>query len=80
MTAIAASAAAPTAKSRRAQTKPVVVCLLHPKGGVARSTTALMLGAELVLRGRRVVLQDLDQGREEEPAVAARRRMDMAKH
>jgi cellulose biosynthesis protein BcsQ len=61
VTAIAAPAAA--APTQRAQASPVVICLLHPKGGVGRSTTAWHLGAELALRGRRVVLEDLDQGR-----------------
>jgi cellulose biosynthesis protein BcsQ len=42
---------------------PVVLAVLHPKGGVGRSTTVWHLGAELALRGRRVVLEDLDQGR-----------------
>jgi len=37
--------------------------VLHPKGGVGRSTTVWHLGAELALRGQRVVLEDLDQGR-----------------
>jgi len=37
--------------------------LLHPKGGVGRSTSVWQLGAELALRGQRVVLEDLDQGR-----------------
>src|SRR5918912_1538607 len=36
--------------------------VLHPKGGVGRSTTVYMLGAELALRGRRVALVDRDQG------------------
>jgi cellulose biosynthesis protein BcsQ len=37
--------------------------LVHPKGGVGRSTSAYMLGAELALRGYRVALIDRDQGR-----------------
>lgn len=36
--------------------------VLHPKGGVGRSTTVYMLGAELALRGHRVALVDRDQG------------------
>jgi cellulose biosynthesis protein BcsQ len=36
--------------------------VLHPKGGVGRSTTVYMLGAELPLRGHRVALIDRDQG------------------
>src|SRR4051812_16569582 len=43
--------------------RPITVAVLHPKGGVGRSTTVWHLGAELALRGRRVVLEDLDQGR-----------------
>jgi anion-transporting ArsA/GET3 family ATPase len=36
--------------------------VLHPKGGVGRSTTAWHLGAELALRGYAVRIEDLDQG------------------
>jgi cellulose biosynthesis protein BcsQ len=36
--------------------------VLHPKGGVGRSTTVWQLGAELTLRGKRVRIEDLDQG------------------
>src|ERR687883_1306223 len=36
--------------------------VLHPKGGVGRSTTVYMLSAELALRGHRVALIDRDQG------------------
>ena len=36
--------------------------VLHPKGGVGRSTTVYMLGTELALRGHRVALIDRDQG------------------
>ena len=36
--------------------------VLHPKGGVGRSTTVYMLGAEFALRGHRVALIDRDQG------------------
>jgi cellulose biosynthesis protein BcsQ len=36
--------------------------VLHPKGGVGRSTTVYMLGAELALRGHQVALIDRDQG------------------
>ena len=36
--------------------------VLHPKGGVGRSTTVYMLGAELALHGHRVALIDRDQG------------------
>jgi cellulose biosynthesis protein BcsQ len=37
--------------------------VLHPKGGVGRSTTVWQLGAELALRGRRVRIEDLDQAK-----------------
>lgn len=37
--------------------------IIHPKGGVGRTTTALYLGYELARRGKRVVLEDLDQAR-----------------
>jgi cellulose biosynthesis protein BcsQ len=40
----------------------LTLTLLHP-GGVGRSTSAYMLGAELALRGHRVALIDRDQGR-----------------
>lgn len=36
--------------------------VLHPKGGVGRSTAVYMLGAELAVRGHRVALIDRDQG------------------
>jgi CobQ/CobB/MinD/ParA nucleotide binding domain len=36
--------------------------VLHPKGGVGRSTTVYMLGVELALCGHRVALIDCDQG------------------
>ena len=50
-------------RSRRASTaRPMVLAVLHPKGGVGRSTTVCMLGAELALRGHRVALIDRDQG------------------
>lgn len=42
--------------------RPVTLAVLHPKGGVGRSTTVWHLGAELALRGRRVAIEDLDQG------------------
>jgi cellulose biosynthesis protein BcsQ len=48
--------------SAGAVSRPVTLAVLHPKGGVGRSTTAWHLGAELALRCRRVVLEDLDQG------------------
>jgi cellulose biosynthesis protein BcsQ len=49
-----------TAAPRRAI--PITLAVLHPKGGVGRSTTVWHLGAELALRGKRVVIEDLDQG------------------
>jgi len=42
---------------------PTTLAVLHPKGGVGRSTTVWHLGAELALRGRRVALEDLDQAK-----------------
>jgi chromosome partitioning protein len=42
---------------------PLMLAVMHPKGGVGRSTTVWHLGAELALRGRRVVIEDLDQAR-----------------
>lgn len=41
---------------------PVVLAVLHPKGGVGRSTTVWQLGAELAIRGIGVRIEDLDQG------------------
>jgi cellulose biosynthesis protein BcsQ len=50
-------------RSRRAATaRPTVLAVLHPKGEVLRSTTVWQLGAELALRGKRVRIEDLDQG------------------
>jgi len=37
---------------QRATDKPLTLVVLHPKGGVGRSTTVWHLGAELALRGR----------------------------
>jgi cellulose biosynthesis protein BcsQ len=39
-----------------------VLAVMHPKGGVGRSTTIWQLGAELALRGKHVLIEDLDQG------------------
>jgi cellulose biosynthesis protein BcsQ len=50
--------------SKRAGTlQPIVLAVLHPKGGVGRSTTVYMLGAELALRGCSVRIEDLDQAK-----------------
>jgi len=38
------------------------LAIVHPKGGVGRSTTAYYLAAELALREQSVVIEDLDQG------------------
>src|SRR5207253_8596561 len=43
-------------------TVPTTLTVLHPKGGVGRSTTVYMLGAELAIRGHPVALIDRDQG------------------
>ena len=40
----------------------VTITVVHTKGGVGRSTSCFMLGAELALRGHRVALIDRDQG------------------
>jgi cellulose biosynthesis protein BcsQ len=44
------------------KTVSTTLTVLHPKGGVGRSTTVYMLGAERALRGHRVALIDRDQG------------------
>lgn len=49
---------------------PVVLAVMHPKGGVGRSTTVWHLGVELALRERRVVLEDLDQAQHLSAAFA----------
>lgn len=45
-----------------ARTSSPVLVVIHPKGGVGRSTSCWHLGAELALRGKRVRIEDLDQG------------------
>jgi len=57
-----AAAERPERPGQGAVSRPVTITLLHPKGGVGRSTSAYMLGAELALRGHRVALIDRDQG------------------
>src|SRR5712671_4327077 len=48
---------------RRASTmQPTILAVFHQKGGVGHSTTVWQLGAELALRGKRVRIEDLDQG------------------
>src|SRR5215210_5400623 len=37
-----------------------IVCVANQKGGVAKTTTSVNLGAGLALRGHRVLLVDLD--------------------
>jgi cellulose biosynthesis protein BcsQ len=58
-------AAAPRASAPKygkvARSTPVLV-VIHPKGGVGRSTTVWHLAAELAMRGKRVRIEDLDQG------------------
>ena len=61
--AIAVSTPSKRAQRARKSTAPITLAVLHPKGGVGRSTTVWHLGAELALRGCRVLLEDLDQGR-----------------
>jgi cellulose biosynthesis protein BcsQ len=41
---------------------PTTLAVLHPKGGVGRSTTVWHVAAELAMRGKRVRIEDLDQG------------------
>ncbi len=48
--------------ARALAARPTVLAVLHPKGGVGRSTTVWQLGAELALRGKQVRIEDLDQG------------------
>jgi cellulose biosynthesis protein BcsQ len=55
--------AAASAGPVRHTTTPVVLAVLHPKGGVGRSTTVWQLGAELALRGYSVRIEDLDQAK-----------------
>jgi cellulose biosynthesis protein BcsQ len=55
--AASANASGPTV------TTSTVLAVLHPKGGVGRSTTVWHLGAELVLRGLTVRIEDLDQAK-----------------
>jgi hypothetical protein len=54
--------ASPVRSAKRNAT-PIVLAVLYPKGGVGRSTTVWQLGAELAPRGKRVRIEDLDQGR-----------------
>lgn len=51
-----------TGQSAKRKATPVVLAVLHPNGVVGRSTTVWQLGAELALRGKRVRIEDLDQG------------------
>ena len=53
----------PQGGRRTSIARPTVLAVLHPKGGVGSSTTVWQLGAELALRGKRVRIEDLDQGR-----------------
>src|SRR5436853_7260468 len=52
----------PQGGRRTSIARPTVLAVLHPKGGVGRSTTVWQLGAELAIRGKRVRIEDLDQG------------------
>jgi cellulose biosynthesis protein BcsQ len=58
------------AQSVRRLGRPAVLAVMHPKGGVGRSTTVWHLGVELALRERRVVLEDLDQAQHLSAAFA----------
>src|ERR687886_2924973 len=42
---------------------PVTLAVLHPKGGVGRSTSSWALGSEFALRGYSVRIEDLDQAK-----------------
>lgn len=57
--ALARVSAAANAKSSAAESSPVIV-VLGPKGGVGKTTVATNLATELVRRGRRTLLIDLD--------------------
>ncbi len=46
----------------------VGLAVLHAKGGVGRPTTVWQLGSDLALRGKRVRIEDLDQGRHDAAA------------
>ena len=41
----------------------ITIAVLHPKGGVGRSTSSWALGSELALRGCMVRIEDLDQAK-----------------
>ena len=69
MTAVA-DPATEEAQSVRRLGHPAVLAVMHPKGGVGRSTTVWHLGVELALRERRVVLEDLDQAQHLSAAFA----------
>ena len=43
--------------------RPMVLAVLHPKGWRGPVDDRLAIGAELALRGKRVRIEDLDQGR-----------------
>jgi cellulose biosynthesis protein BcsQ len=59
---VAAAPRAFTLKSGKAARSAPVLVVIHPKGGVGRSTTVWHLAAELALRGKRIRIEDLDQG------------------
>ena len=61
-----------TSRPTRQRTwRPYRVCIAHRKGGVAKTTTTYYLGRELVLRGKRVILRDLDPQRTVSEALRA---------
>jgi cellulose biosynthesis protein BcsQ len=63
VTAITESAVGAASAPMSAGASPIVLAVLHPKGGVGRSTTVWGLGAELALRGWSVRIEDLDQAK-----------------
>src|SRR5437870_12889248 len=58
---------AASVRSAKRKATPIVLAVLHPKGGVGRSTTVWQLGAELALPGKRVCFEDMDQGAHRSP-------------